>query len=107
MFTDKEGRNSPNYQLTFPTYKNFSPPSHVPLATTSVTHSVAIPELNLLTLDELQFLNESADRQEEFLDSLPPIREMNKGIDDLMVKIEELAGKWLFFIRCAVFNGEN
>lgn len=92
FLSDKNGRNSPNYQLTFPAYKSFSPPSHIPVATNTIPQSVAFPELNLLTLEELQFLNESADRQNEFLENLPPMREMNKTVDDLMVQIEELAG---------------
>lgn len=94
---DKDERSSPNYQVTFPGYKRFSPPSHIPVAT-SVPHSVAFPELNLLTLDELHFLNESVDRQEEFVENLPPMREMNKAIDDMIVQIEELAGKFNFSV---------
>lgn len=99
---DKNGRSSPNYQLTFPGYKNFSPPTHIPAAT---PQSFAIPELNLLTLEELQFLNESPDRQDEFLENLPQMREMNKTVDDLMVQIEELAGLlYLLVMRCVVIS---
>lgn len=84
---DVEGRNSPNYQLpSFPVYKSFSPP-----IASAIPQSVAIPELNMLTLDELQFLNESSDRQEEFLDSLPTLREMDRVADDLIAQVEELA----------------
>lgn len=98
-FLDKNGRNSPNYQLKYPGYKSFSPPSHIPAATsTTIPQSVAIPELNLLSLEELQFLNENTDRQDEFLENLPPIKEMNKTVDDLMVQIEELAGIFWMYV---------
>lgn len=82
------GRGSPNYTFNYQGLKSFSPPAHF----SSVIQSVAFPELNSLTLDELKFLNECPERQEEFLEEFPQIKETNKYIDDLISNIEELAG---------------
>lgn len=83
---------------------SFSPPSHVSVAP-NICQSFAFPELNSLSLDELQYLNESANRQEEFLENLPQIREMNKTVDDLILQVEELAGSTMksHFIRVHIY----
>lgn len=60
-----------------------------------VHQSVALPELSALSLEELQFLNENSDRQDDFIDELPPIREQNKALDDLILQVEEMAGNVL------------
>lgn len=87
--SDSVGRASPSYHLSFMGRQTFSPP---PLSTnTSTTQSVAFPELNTLSLEELQYLSESTDRQEEFIDNLPQMKEMNKTVDDLILQVEELA----------------
>lgn len=52
------------------------------------------PELSHLSIDELEFLNSNIDRQQEFLYELPPIKDQNKILDDLISQVEELAG-WL------------
>lgn len=87
--TEALGRASPQYTLSFMGQQNFSPP--VPSTTQPQTQSVAFPELNNLSLEELQFLNESLDRQEEFIEDLPQVKEMNKALDDLILQVEELA----------------
>lgn len=80
------GRGSPfNYASGL---QSFSPPTH----SFPMSHSLAFPELNALSLDELHFLNECVERQEEFVENLPQVKEMNKAIDDLISHIEELAG---------------
>lgn len=55
-------------------------------------HSGLFPELNLLSLDELQFLDECDERQAEFIDDLPIIRNQNSILDELIAQIEETAG---------------
>lgn len=53
--------------------------------------SIAFPELQELSLDELKFLNEDPDMLNEFLDNLPMLKEQNKTMEDLVTNIEELA----------------
>jgi hypothetical protein len=60
---------------------------------------LVFPELNKLTTEELEFLNNNVDRQQEFLNDLPPIKDQNKLLDDLIVQVEELAGI-IFFTVC-------
>lgn len=55
------------------------------------TQSIVFPDLNKLTLDELEFLAENDDRQQEFLDDLPYIKEQNRILDEQIVQTEELA----------------
>jgi ESCRT-I complex subunit VPS37 len=73
-------RSSPNYSAI----NNFSSPTHLP-------KRLVFPELNKLTTEELEFLNNNVDRQQEFLNDLPPIKDQNKLLDDLIVQVEELA----------------
>ncbi|XP_017783136.1 PREDICTED: vacuolar protein sorting-associated protein 37A isoform X2 [Nicrophorus vespilloides] len=78
------GRISPN---VFP--QSFSPPAATNKSRNyqnSVFH-----ELSTMPLDELVFLNECSERQEEFLDNLPQSKEVNKQADDLINLIEETA----------------
>lgn len=82
--------SSINYQLF--SNKSFSPPSHMPQASYH-QQSVIFPEITGLSLNELKFLNESVERQEEFIEELPLIKEQNKVLDDMITQIEELAGK--------------
>lgn len=56
-------------------------------------HTLAFPELQKLSLDELKFLNEDSERLDEFLDNVPVLEKQNKTIEDLMGNIEELAGE--------------
>lgn len=55
------------------------------------TQSIVFPELNKLSLDELQFLVQNEDRQQEFLDELPYIKEQNRILDEQILQTEELA----------------
>jgi hypothetical protein len=87
IFLDNE-RSSPNYSAI----NNFSSPTHLP-------KRLVFPELNKLTTEELEFLNNNVDRQQEFLNDLPPIKDQNKLLDDLIVQVEELAGI-IFFTVC-------
>ncbi|XP_044267870.1 vacuolar protein sorting-associated protein 37A isoform X2 [Tribolium madens] len=70
-------RSSPSYM------NNFSSPTH--------QRRLVFPELNKLSINELEFLNSNSDRQQEFLTDLPPIKEQNKLLDDLIAQVEELA----------------
>ncbi|CAG9858414.1 unnamed protein product [Phyllotreta striolata] len=83
-----EIRASPiNYQ-PFPNIKSFSPPSQIG----QTSHqSAALPELSNLSIEELQFLNDNTDRQDEFISELPLIREQNKILDDVILQVEEMA----------------
>ncbi|VEN40480.1 unnamed protein product [Callosobruchus maculatus] len=49
------------------------------------------PELSGMSYEDLKFLDESVDRQDEFIDELPLIKEQNKALDDLALQIEEMA----------------
>ncbi|XP_056642440.1 vacuolar protein sorting-associated protein 37A [Diorhabda sublineata] len=79
-----EIRASPINFSTFSNMKSFSPPPHP-------QQILSIPELSTLTLDELQFLNENTDKQDEFIEQLAPIKEQNKALDSLIQNVEELA----------------
>ncbi|XP_028133627.1 vacuolar protein sorting-associated protein 37A [Diabrotica virgifera virgifera] len=84
-----EIRASPvNYQ-TFTNIKNFSPPSHSTQSTSF--QSLAIPDLSTLNLEELKFLSENPDRQDEFIDEMPLIKEQNKALGDIIQQVEEMA----------------
>ncbi|CAG9768931.1 unnamed protein product [Ceutorhynchus assimilis] len=78
-----ETRTSPN----FSNY-NFSPPQH---SSNNKAISLVFPELNQLTNEDLRFLNESEERQIEFIDSLPPFKEQNRILDELLLQIEDIA----------------
>ncbi|KAJ8939181.1 hypothetical protein NQ318_017078 [Aromia moschata] len=89
--SDNEKRASPiNYQ-SFPSIKSFSPPTHISQSNFTYQSST-FPELALLSLEELQLLNENDDRQDEFINEIPQIKEQNKLLDDLILQVEELAG---------------
>lgn len=77
-------------------FSMFSSPSHHSKTQKSQTndapvHSGLFPELNLLSLDELQFLDECEERQAEFIDDLPIIRNQNSILEELIAQIEETA----------------
>lgn len=73
------------------TVNSYSLPPLVP-SNSSASNAIVFPELNGLTLEDLQLLNEKIDKQDEFLENIPQIREMNKNLDDLLIQIEELSG---------------
>ncbi|XP_065164041.1 vacuolar protein sorting-associated protein 37A isoform X1 [Atheta coriaria] len=84
---DIMGRASPNYfNHNYPTTTTTT--SNTPA---SSYQSAAFPELSAMSNDELKQLNESVERQEDFLENLPQNKETNKIIDDLILQIEELA----------------
>lgn len=58
----------------------------------------AFPELNLMSLEELQFLNTNEDQQQEFLESQAVIGTTRRSLDEMMSLVEELAGNsyWIF-----------
>lgn len=63
-----------------------------PLMSTSAHPvSVAFPELNSLTVAELELLNTNVDRLDEFVDTLPVMKEINRNLEDWMTGVEELA----------------
>lgn len=97
LFIDGEFRSSPVIYQNLPSVSSFSPPLYIP----QLRHfqSVAFPELQELSLDELTFLNQNSDRLDEFLDNLPMFKEQNKTMEDLVTNIEELAGKNYFVIN--------
>lgn len=82
--------SSPNYSVS--TVNSYSLPPQIVPSNSSAINSIVFPELNGLTLDDLQLLNENIDKQDEFLENIPQIREMNKNLDDLLIQIEELSG---------------
>lgn len=87
--------SSPNFSLNNYTLPSFSqsPQSRILSTCKPVqSQSVLFPQLNTLTIDELTSLNENEDKQNEYIENMPQIRELNKILDDLIVQIEELAG---------------
>jgi len=95
LAADGDVRTSPSFTANF----SFSPPSHGVTLNTNKSlimqpplyQSLVIPELNQLTLKELRFLEENEDRQAEFIDNLPFVKDQSRVLDDLMDNIEELA----------------
>ncbi|KAG5883154.1 hypothetical protein JTB14_033405 [Gonioctena quinquepunctata] len=84
-----EIRASPiSYQFSH--IKSFSPPSHMP-QTSTFHQNIALQELTGMSLEELHFLNDNSDRQDEFIQELSLIKEQNKTLDDLILQVEELA----------------
>lgn len=94
---DGEYRSSPVIYQNLPSVSSFSPPLYVPQP--RHFQSVAFPELQDLSLDELKFLNEDSDRLDEFLDNLPMFKEQNKTMDHLFCSIEELAGEDIIILQ--------
>nr|XP_023021620.1 vacuolar protein sorting-associated protein 37A [Leptinotarsa decemlineata] len=70
--------------------KSFSPPSHMPQAGNFLPN-IAVSELIGLPLEELKFLNDNSDRQEEFIEEVPIIKEQNRVLDDVISQVEEMA----------------
>lgn len=94
------GRISPNYPSNYLSRHSFSPPP-----TGNVYQTFVFPELKTYSLEELEFLNESEERREEFLENLQKMRDMNKGLDDVISQVEDLAGRFLFsFIFMRLFK---
>lgn len=83
---DNMGRISPNYPSNYLSRHSFSPPP-----TGNVYQTFVFPELKTYSLEELEFLNESEERREEFLENLQKMRDMNKGLDDVISQVEDLA----------------
>lgn len=91
---DVIGVSSPNYAMTsytpLPQF-NQSPQNRANANYKPVlSQSIIFPDLNLLSLDELNFLKENSDRQNEFIDNLPPMKELDKTLDDMITQIDEL-----------------
>ncbi|RZC34361.1 vacuolar protein sorting-associated protein 37A [Asbolus verrucosus] len=76
-------RSSPSYCGI----NSFTSPTHLPNA----QRRLMFPELHKLSSEELEFLNNSIDRQQEFINEIPAIKEQNKLLDELIVQVEELA----------------
>ncbi|XP_050302671.1 vacuolar protein sorting-associated protein 37A isoform X2 [Anthonomus grandis grandis] len=73
-----------------PSFSNYSFSSPTPKNTVNSRHySSMFPNLEQLSLDELRFLDESEDQQDEFIDELPAIKEQNRFIDELIDSVEE------------------
>ncbi|XP_030751140.1 vacuolar protein sorting-associated protein 37A [Sitophilus oryzae] len=83
-----DNRGSPNFQSR----SSLSPPND-PTGQYQRKNNTASPflDLNNLTVEELKFLNENDDRLMEFIEDIPPMRDQQKALDDLLVGIEELA----------------
>ncbi|XP_045470809.1 vacuolar protein sorting-associated protein 37A isoform X1 [Harmonia axyridis] len=83
---------SPGYLMNFPTSSNFSPPSQmIASSSMSLLQGNYFPELNKLTIKELKSLNESIDKQEDFILELTQPKEQNRLIDELILHVEDLA----------------
>lgn len=52
-------------------------------------------------MEELRFLDDCEDRQTEFIEELPNVKDQNRMLDDLTNQIEELAG-----LHCNKRKGE-
>lgn len=58
--------------------------------------SVAFPELNNLTNEELKRLSEDDDKLDEFLDKHSELKDINTAIDDAIDWVQKTAGKIIF-----------
>ncbi|XP_019864962.1 vacuolar protein sorting-associated protein 37A isoform X2 [Aethina tumida] len=80
-----EKRISPSFP-TLPVMSSFSPPSHV-----QAKMYFQFPSLNKLSIEELQFLNDNVDRQQEFIEEIQCISDQNRMLDECIAQIEEIA----------------
>lgn len=92
--------SGPTYSLHYGANQNFSPPSQSIIP--NFTQNLAFPELNSLELEELRFIYENDDRQEEFIESLPQVRETNKFLDDFVNQIETIAGLFVALFKLKI-----
>lgn len=73
--------------------------------------SSVFPDLNRLSFEELRFLNESEERQTEFVEEMPIVKEQARILDELISEIEEVTGKLNDFCKhCLViieFSEDN
>lgn len=51
------------------------------------------PELNSLSIADLNKLDSSVDRLDEFLETTAPVRELNRMREDWITRIQEIASK--------------
>lgn len=90
---EKENRTSPGFSTNY----NFSPPSigpSVPTKKNLMSHpyqNSIITDLNKLSLEELRFIDENEDRQMEYINEFPYIKDNHRVLDELILEVEELA----------------
>lgn len=70
--------------------------------------SIAFPELNNLSNEELRWLSEDDDRLDEFLDKHSDLKDINMAIDDAIDWVQKTAGKiicdkTMFFFWISIF----
>lgn len=70
--------------------------------------SIAFPELNNLSNEELRWLSEDDDRLDEFLDKHSDLKDINTAIDDAIDWVQKTAGKIIcdkaiFFFWISIF----
>lgn len=86
--SDTMGRLSPSYQFSShfasPTHSSFM--NNIPHATSSL-----FPELSQLSIEQLKYINENINRQEQLVCDLLQVKELNNGVDSLLVEVEEMA----------------
>nr|CAI5860063.1 unnamed protein product [Callosobruchus analis] len=82
LFTSTNSISIPTYSLS----SNYlvQQPSYV-------QRNFPFPELSGMSYEDLKLINESVDRQDEFIDELPMIKEQNKTLDEIALQIEEMA----------------
>lgn len=57
-----------------------------------------------MTVAELELLNTNIDRLDEFVDTLPVMKEINRNLEDWMTGIEELASKIMKHIYSLIYT---
>ncbi|XP_066143711.1 vacuolar protein sorting-associated protein 37A [Euwallacea fornicatus] len=77
-------------------YSSFSKidysPHHVTISDNTVlSSSLKLPELNLLSFEELRFIDECVDRQAEFVDDLATMREQRRYLEELELQLKDIA----------------
>ncbi|XP_066258548.1 vacuolar protein sorting-associated protein 37A [Euwallacea similis] len=82
-----------NKQKSYSSFSNIDySPHHVTISDTTVlSSSLKFPELNLLSLEELRFIDECVDRQAEFIDELGTIREQRRYLEELELQLKDIA----------------
>lgn len=87
--SDAMGRLSPSYQYS--NVPHFASPTHSSFMNNIPhTSSSLFPELSHLSIQQLKYINENANRQEQLIFDLPQVKDLNSSVDTLLGQVEEI-----------------